>query len=36
MALEEIQNKFGAEGIGWSDKLFVTREMTAKFFDVDV
>ena len=36
MAIEEIQNKFGAEGIGWSDKLFVTREMTAKFFDVDV
>jgi len=36
MAIEEIQNKSGVEGIVWNNKLFVTREMTAKFFDVDV
>lgn len=36
MAIEEIQNKSGVEGIVWNNKLFVTREMTAKFFNVDV
>ena len=36
MAIEEIQNKSGVEGIVWNNKLFVTREMTANFFDVDV
>ena len=36
MAIEEIQNKSGVEGIVWNNELFVTREMTAKFFDVDV
>lgn len=36
MAIEEIENKSGVEGIVWNNKLFVTREMTAKFFDVDV
>lgn len=31
MAIEEIQNKSGVEGIVWNNKLFVIREMTAKF-----
>lgn len=33
---DPIQNKSGVEGIVWNNKLFVTREMTAKFFNVDV
>lgn len=36
MAVEEIQKKSGVEGIEWDGKLYVTREMTARFFQVDV
>lgn len=36
MAIEEIQAKSGVEGIIWNDKLYVTREMTADFFQVDI
>lgn len=35
MAVEEIQTKSGMEGIMWEDKVYVTREMTANFFQVD-
>lgn len=36
IAVEEIQAKSGLEGILWEGKMFVTREMTAAFFDVDI
>lgn len=36
IAVEEIQIKSGMEGILWEGKVFVTREMTASFFDVDI
>lgn len=36
IAVTEIQAKSGVEGVLWNDKLYVTREMTAKFFDVDI
>ena len=36
IAVNEIQHKSGVEGILWDGKLFVTREMTANFFDVDI
>lgn len=36
LAVEEIQTKSGMEGIVWEDKVYVTREMTANFFDVDI
>ncbi len=36
IAVSEIQSKSGIDGILWNDKIFVTREMTAKFFDVDI
>lgn len=36
IAVEEIQEKSGMEGIFWEGKMFVTREMTATFFDVDI
>lgn len=36
IAVEEIQAKSGLEGILWEGKIFVTREMTANFFDVDI
>lgn len=36
IAIDEIQQKSGIEGILWEGKLFVTREMTANFFDVDI
>lgn len=36
IAIEEIQSKSGIEGIAWEDKVFVTREMAASFFDVDI
>ncbi|MFR2775762.1 MAG: hypothetical protein ACLTBR_08040 [Anaerostipes sp.] len=36
IAVEEIQKKSGIEGILWEDKIFVTREMAANFFDVDI
>ena len=36
MAIEEVQKKSGVEGIEWDGKLYVTREMTAEFFQVDI
>ena len=36
MAIEEVQEKSGVEGIEWDGKLYVTREMTADFFQVDI
>lgn len=36
IAVEEIQEKSGAEGILWNEKLYFTREMTANFFEVDI
>ena len=36
IAVEEIQTKSGVEGVSWEGKIFVTREMTASFFDVDI
>lgn len=35
LAIEEIQAKAGMEGILWDGKVYVTREMTARYFDVD-
>lgn len=36
MAIKEIKEKSGLEGVIWEDKIYVTREMTADFFEVDV
>ena len=36
IAVEEIQEKSGVEGIFWNEKLYLTREMTASFFEVDI
>lgn len=36
LALEEIQGKSGMAGILFEDKIFVTREMAAAYFDVDI
>ena len=36
IAVEEIQEKSGIEGIVWNQKLYFTREMTANFFEVDI
>lgn len=36
LAVEEIQGKSGMAGILFEDKVFVTREMTAAYFDVDI
>lgn len=36
LAVEEIQEKSGVEGILWNNALFITREMTATYFDVDI
>lgn len=36
LAIEEVQEKSGVEGIEWDGKLYVTREMTAEFFQVDI
>lgn len=36
IAVEEIQEKSGVEGILWNKKLYFTREMTASFFEVDI
>ena len=36
IAVAEIQEKSGVEGIMWNDKMYVTKEMTADFFDVDI
>lgn len=36
IAIEEIQERSGMEGIIWEGKAYVTREMTSIFFDVDI
>jgi hypothetical protein len=36
IAVEEIQTKCGVEGVLWEDKTYITREMTANYFEVDV
>lgn len=36
IAVAEIQEKSGVEGIMWNNKMYVTKEMTADFFDVDI
>lgn len=36
LAIDEVQEKSGVEGIEWEGKLYVTREMTAEFFQVDI
>lgn len=36
LAVEELQVKSGMTGIHFEDKIFVTREMTASYFSVDV
>ena len=35
-AVEEIRDKSGVEGVIWEDKLYLTREMVASFFEVDI
>ena len=35
-AIEEIQGKSGVEGVIWEGKLYLTREMVASFFGVDI
>lgn len=36
LAVEEVQKRSGIEGIPWNGKIYVTREMTASYFQVDV
>lgn len=36
MAISEIQEKSGIEGVLWEGKLYLTRESVASFFDVDI
>lgn len=36
MAIEAVKEKSGVNGIEWNGKLYVTREMTADFFQVDI
>ena len=36
IAVAEIQKKSGINGIIWDGKVYVTREMTASYFDVDI
>ncbi len=36
IAIKEIQDKSGIEGVLWNEKLYFTREMTASFFEVDI
>ena len=36
IAVDEIQAKSGVDGILWDGKIYVTREMTANFFEVDI
>lgn len=36
IAIQEIQEKSGVEGIVWEGKIFMTREAVATFFDVDI
>lgn len=36
IAVDEIRQKSGIDGILWNRKIFVTREMTVNFFEVDI
>ena len=36
LAIEELQPRCGLDGVCWNDSLYVTREMTANFFQVDI
>ena len=36
LAIEEIQPRCGLEGVPWNNSIYVTREMTASFFQVDI
>lgn len=36
IAIEEIRQKSGIDGILWNGKVFVTREMAANLFEVDI
>lgn len=36
IAINEIKNKSGVEDIVWNDKLYITRDMAADFFEVDI
>lgn len=36
LAIEEIQRKSGIDGVLWEGKVYMTREMTANFFEVDI
>ena len=36
IAVEEIQEKSGVEGVLFEDKIYLTKEMVATFFEVDV
>lgn len=36
IAIDEIRKKSGIDGIIWEDKIYVTKEMTADFFEVDI
>lgn len=36
IAVTEIQEKSGIDGILWDGKVYVTREMTASYFEVDI
>lgn len=35
-AIEELQPRCGLDGVCWNDSIYVTREMTANFFQVDI
>lgn len=36
IAIGEIHEKSGIDGIVWEEKIYVTKEMTADFFEVDI
>lgn len=36
LALEEIKPRCGIDGIIWNDTLYITKEMTASYFNVDI
>ena len=36
LAITEIQDKTGVDGICWADGVYITKEMTANFFQVDI
>lgn len=36
LAVQEIQETSGIKGIKWEDKLYITREMAASYFEVDI